>query len=134
MEKDFKLKEAIKAHIKKALAKLPKNLRQEVIVRETIKCALFNLIIQNGFTPIPSYKPPRRPEEPIALIGLNKENEIVCAIAIAPVITLSGVKTLKVIDAGEKYFVTFSPFKKKVEESAFFLEPGVVHIHVHETQ
>lgn len=111
---------------------MPPNLRQEAIIREAIKCTLFNLLMQNGLIPIPSYKPPKRPEEPISLIGINKEKHIVCAIAIAPVVTLSGMKTLKAIDAKEKYFITFSSFKKKVEESAFFLEPGVVHIYVHE--
>ena len=126
------MKETIKIHIKKALTNLPPNLRQEAIIKEAIKCTLFNLLMQNGLIPIPSYKPPKRPEGPISLIGLNKENHIVCAIAIAPVITLSDMKTLKAIDAKEKYFITFSSFKKKVEESAFFLEPGVVHIYVHE--
>jgi len=126
------VKENIKVHIKKALTKLPPNLRHEVIIKETIKCTLFNFLMQNGLIPVPCYRPPRRPEEPIALIGLDRENEIVCAIAIDPVITLSGIRTLKVINAKEKYFITFSSFKKKVEESVFFLEPGVVHIYVYE--
>jgi len=63
-------------------------------------------------------------------IRLNNKGEIVYGFAVAPVVTLSGVKTLKAIEAKTKYFITFSSLKKKVEESKFFLDAEVIHLHI----
>ncbi len=120
----------IEIYIKKALKALPKFLRHDAIVAETIKCALFQWVWENKLIPVPNYKPPHRSEEPLALVALNNKGEIVYGFAVAPVVTLSGVKTLKAIEAKTKYFITFSSLKKKVEESKFFLDAEVIHLHI----
>ena len=120
----------IELYAKKALKALPKFLRHDTIVAETIKCVLFQWVWENKLIPIPNYKPPHRSEEPLALVALNNKGEIIYGFAIAPVITLRGIKALKAIEAKAKYFITFSSLKKKVEESRFFLDPEVIHLHI----
>ena len=120
----------IELYAKKALKALPKFLRHDTIVAETIKCVLFQWVWENKLIPVPNYKPPHRSEEPLALVALNNKGEIIYGFAIAPVITLRGIKTLKAIEAKAKYFITFSSLKKKVEESRFFLDPEVIHLHI----
>jgi len=120
----------IKLYAKKALKALPKFLRHDTIVAETIKCVLFQWVWENKLIPVPNYKPPHRSEEPLALVALNNKGEIIYGFAIAPVITLRGIKALKAIEAKAKYFITFSSLKKKVEESRFFLDPEVIHLHI----
>jgi len=61
----------IEIYIKKALKALPKFLRHDAIVAETIKCALFQWVWENKLIPVPNYKPPHRSEEPLALVALN---------------------------------------------------------------
>jgi hypothetical protein len=120
----------IELYVKKALKALPKFLRHDTIVAETIRCALFQWVWENKLIPVPNYKPPHRSEEPLALVALNKTGAIVYGFAVAPVVTLGAMKTFKVIDAKAKYFITFSSLKKKIEESKFFLDPEVIHLHV----
>ncbi|MCD6214693.1 MAG: hypothetical protein J7J46_06925 [Candidatus Desulfofervidus sp.] len=120
----------IELYAKKALKALPKFLRHDTIVAETIKCVLFQWVWENKLIPVPNYKPPHRSEEPLALVALNNKGEIIYGFAIAPVITLRGIKALKAIEAKAKYFITFSSLKKKVEESRFFLDPEVIHLHI----
>ncbi|CAD7779776.1 hypothetical protein DMNBHIDG_02180 [Candidatus Methanoperedenaceae archaeon GB37] len=103
----------IEIYIKKALKALPKFLRHDAIVAETIKCALFQWVWENKLIPVPNYKPPHRSEEPLALVALNNKGEIVYGFAVAPVVTLSGVKTLKAIEAKTKYFHHFFVSKEK---------------------
>lgn len=126
------MKKEIEITIRKALKKIPTGLRHEVTLAETIKCVLFQWIREQGLIPVPHYRPPRRQEEPLPLVAFNQEGEIVYAFAIAPVVTLSAMKTFKAIEAKKRYFCTFSSSTKKVEESKFFLTPDVVHIHLGE--
>lgn len=124
------MEKEIKIYIKKALKILPPTLRHEAIIVETIKCVLFQWVKEKGLIPIPHYKPPHRSEEPLALVALDQRGEIIYAFAIAPLISLGAIKTLRLIEAKNKYFLTFSPFKKKVEESKFFSIPEVFHLHL----
>jgi hypothetical protein len=126
------MKEEIKRHIQRVLKDLPAGFRSERAIGETIKCALFAWIREQGLIPVPSYRPPRRQEEPLPLVALDQERNVIYAFAIAPVITLGAMKTFKIVDAKEKYFITYSQMRKKVEESRFFLTPDVVHLHVGE--
>ncbi|MCD6320242.1 MAG: hypothetical protein J7M03_06120 [Candidatus Desulfofervidaceae bacterium] len=126
------MKKEIEITVKRALKKIPAGLRHEITLAETIKCVLFQWIREQELIPVPHYRPPRRQEEPLPLVAFKRGGEIVYAFAIAPVVTLGAMKTLKAIEVKEKYFITFSSFKKKVEESKFFLTPDVVHIHLGE--
>jgi len=126
------MKKEIETMVKKALKKIPTGLRHEITLAETIKCVLFQWIRKQGLIPIPHYRPPKRQEEPLPLVAFDHEGKIAYAFAIGPVISLSAVKTFKVIEAKEKYFLTFSSLTKKVEESKFFLTPDIIHIHLGE--
>ena len=66
------------------------------------------------------------------MVALDQEGNVIYAFAIAPVITLGAMKTFKIVEAKEKYFITYSQMRKRVEESRFFLTPDVVHLHVGE--
>ncbi len=124
------MEKSIKRHIQAILKDLPSGFRSERTIEETIKCALFDWIKSQGLLPVPSYRPPRRQEEPLALVALDQERNILYAFAVAPVITLGAMKTFKIVEAKEKYFITYSQMAKKVEESRFFLTPDVIHLHV----
>ncbi|MDL1957148.1 MAG: hypothetical protein LWW95_08920 [Candidatus Desulfofervidus auxilii] len=124
------MEKELESYLKKALKTLPASLRYENIIADTIKCALFQWIREKKLIPIPHYRPPKSQEEPLSIVAFDESGKIIYAFAIAPVITLKAIKTFKIIEAEKKFFFTFSPIKKKVEESKFFLTPDIIHLHL----
>ncbi|NLI34895.1 MAG: hypothetical protein GX422_19250, partial [Deltaproteobacteria bacterium] len=74
--------------------------------------------------------PPRITDRPIDLIALNVHMEIVYALCFDSVVTLATVKSLSSFESQRKIIFTVAILDKKVQESRFFLKPGIEHIHL----
>jgi hypothetical protein len=120
----------LKPGLQKELARIPRTYKTEEASRMTLFCELYRSLKEKGLTPIPGFRPPRRPQGQVALLGLNREGEIVLALCVEPIVTLEGVRSLEATPAGEKWVVTFSENEKKLKESTFFLSPSIKHLHV----
>jgi hypothetical protein len=44
---------------------------------------------------------------------------------------LANIKSLERVACEKKFVISFSPNKKKVELSTFFLKPGIEHIYIY---
>ena len=124
------LKSGLKEALEEEVARIPKPFRQGAVVRQTIKCFLYTVIKQAELWPVPDFKPPRLREGFVDLIGVDSDNSVGCAFTISPVVELKAVKSLEALDVEEKWLITFSPLDKKVQESKFFLKPGIQHLHL----
>ena len=124
------LKSGLKEALEEEVARVPKPFRQGAVVRQTIKCFLYTVIKQAELWPVPDFKPPRLRDGFVDLIGVDSDNSVGCAFAISPVVELKAVKSLEALDVEEKWLITFSPLDKKVQESKFFLKPGIQHLHL----
>jgi hypothetical protein len=124
------LKTNLKQALEKELARIPKAFRREAVIRQSIKCFLYTVLKEADLWPVPDFKPPRVADGLVDLIGLNPAGEVDCAFAIGPVVDLKPVKSLEAVSGEEKWMITFSPLSKKVQESTFFLKPGIQHLHL----
>jgi len=124
------LKSGLKEALEKEVARIPKPFRNGSVVRQTIKCFLCSVVKQAELWPVPDFKPPRLSDGFVDLIGVDSDNSVRCAFAISPVVELKAVKSLEALDVEEKWMITFSSLNKKVQESTFFLKPGIQHLHL----
>ena len=124
------LKSSLKGALEEEVAQIPKPFHQGTVIRQTIKCFLYGVIKQAELWPVPDFKPPRLSDGFVDLIGVDSNNSVKCAFAISPVVELKAVKSLEALDVEEKWMITFSPLNKKVQQSTFFLKPGVRHLHL----
>jgi hypothetical protein len=124
------VKEEIKKTIQEALGKIPEGHASDIVIKETIRCALYGFLKERGFLPIPAFRNPRFPEGPVDLVGMRDAHTIEVAFCSNPTIELADVKNLDRVPSEKKFVITFSPNQKKVEMTTFFLKPGIEHIHV----
>jgi hypothetical protein len=124
------LKSRLKEELEKELARIPKNFRQAAVIHQTIKCFLYNMVKEAELWPIPGFKPPRLYEGFIDLIGVDSDGTVKCAFNIGLVVELKGIKSLEALEVDEKWIITYSHLNKKVQESTFFLKPGIQHLHL----
>lgn len=130
------MKEEIRKRILAARKAIPAGYQSDAVIKETIRCVLFEILKGQGLIPVPAFRNPRYPEGPVDIVGvtIGAENLPVIEMAFCsnPVIELEDVKKLDRVPCEKKMIVTFSRDKKKVDMTRFFLKPGIDHIHVHE--
>jgi hypothetical protein len=67
----------------------------------------------------------------VDVAGVKEDHAIEIAFCSNPTIELSNIKSLERVACEKKYVISFSPNKKKVEMTTFFLKPGIEHIYVY---
>lgn len=115
-----------------AVRSIPKGYLRDVVVKETIRCALFGLLKEKGFQPLPAFRNPRFPEGPVDIAGIKEDHAIGIAFCSNPTIELSDIKSLERVACEKKFVISFSPNKEKVKLSTFFLKPGIEHVYIYE--
>ena len=127
------LKSRLKEDLERELALIPKTFRQAPVIHQTIKCFLYNMVKEAELWPVPDFKPPRLYEGFIDLVCVDPDGTVKCAFAIGPVVDLKDIKSLEALEVDEKWLITFSHLDKKVQESTFFLKPGIQHLHLEQS-
>ena len=125
--------EMIKKEILKAIRSIPKTFRKDPVVKETIRCVLYSLLLDAGFQPVPCLRKPSFPEGPVDIAGLGADETVKVAFCASPTVELGNVKSLERLDPERKVVISFSPTKKKVDMSTFFLKGGIEHLYIYET-
>lgn len=126
------MKEEIKKRILVAIRSIPKGYLRDAVVKETIRCVLHGWLREKGLQPLPVFRNPRFPEGPVDIVGFKEDRTIEVAFCSNPLIELSDIKNLERVPCEKKFVISFSPNKKKVELSTFFLKPGIEHIYIYE--
>jgi len=126
------MKQAIKTKILQAVRAIPKSYLADTVVKETIRCVLFNFVREQGLQPVPALRNPRFQEGPADMVGLDGEGRMVIAFCVNPTIELTDIKSLERVGCEKRFVISFSPNNKKVELSTFFLKPGIEHIYIYE--
>ena len=124
--------EELRKRILAAIRSIPKGYLRDGAVKEIIRCTLYGWLKENGLNPVPAFRNPRYPEGPVDIVGVGQDHEVEIAFSSNPTIELSDVKSLERVGCDKKYVISFSPNRKKVELSTFFLKPGIEHIYVYE--
>ena len=124
------LKSRLKEELERELARIPRTFKQAAVIHQTIKCFLYDMIKGAELWPVPDFRPPRLSDAFLDIIGVDSDGAVKCAFAIGPVVELKGVKSLEALEVDQKWVITFSHLNKKVEESKFFLKPGIQHLHL----
>ena len=124
--------EVIKTEILKAVRAIPKAYRKDRVVKETIRCVLYRLLIEKGYQPVPCLRKPSFPEGPVDIAGLGADGAVKIAFCSNPTVELEDVKSLERLDPERKVLITFSPAKKKVDMSTFFLKKGLEHLYIYD--
>jgi hypothetical protein len=120
----------LQREMEEAWRQIPKPFRSERSIHATLQCCLYRWLRQEGYVVVADYMPPRIQDRPVDVIALNDKREICCAICIDSVVTLAAVKSLSSFEARQKLIVTTGALEKKVQESRFFLKPGIDHLHL----
>jgi len=123
-------KEYLKKVIEKEVRRIPREFRADRVVKGIIQCVLYQICTSEGLQPVPNYSHPKFRDTSVDLIAVGKDLSVVYSFAIDQTVTLQAVKGLKFFEDSQRYFITFSRLKKKVEESKFFLEPGIEHLDI----
>jgi hypothetical protein len=126
------MKEEIKREVLGAIRSIPKGYLADAVVKEAIRCVLYGWLKQKGFKPVPAFRNPRYPEGPVDIVGVKEDHAVEIAFCSNPTIELANIKSLERVACEKKFVISFSPNKKKVELSTFFLKPGIEHIYVYE--
>jgi hypothetical protein len=109
---------------------IPKPFRNEHAVRRTLQCRLYARLAEKGWCVVADYMPPRIADRPVDIVVIGKDQTLLYAFCIEPVVTLAAVKSLSSFDAEKKIIFTIGLLEKKVQESRFFLKPEIEHIHL----
>ena len=126
------MKDELKNRILTAIRAIPKDFLKDAVVKETIRCVLYAYLKETGLHPVPAFRDPRYQEGPADIVGVNDNNLVAIAFCCNPTIELTDIKSLERIGCDQKIVISFSPNKKKVEMSTFFLKPGIEHIYIYE--
>jgi hypothetical protein len=126
------MKQEIKRRILASVRSIPKGYLRDAVVKETIRCVLHEWLKEKGLQPVPAFRNPRYPEGPVDMVGVKEDHAVEVAFCSNPTVELSNIKSLERVACEKKFVISFSPNKKKVELSTFFLKPGIEHIYVYE--
>lgn len=126
------MKKEIKERALAAIRSIPKDHRKDTVVKETIRCVLYEWLRQHGLQPVPGFRNPLYPEGPVDIVGLKDERTVEVAFCSNSTIELQAIKSLERVVCEKKIVISFSPNEKKVEMSTFFLKPGIEHIYIYE--
>ena len=127
-------KEEIRERIAEAIKLIPKKHLSDPVIRETIRCVLYQFLKEQGFQPIPAFRDPRYPEGPADIVGMIDEQILKVGFCSSPTIRLEDVKSLDRIPCEHKFIISFSQDQKKVKMSTFYLKAGIEHINIHEME
>ncbi len=119
-----------KSALEAAWKDIPRPFRNDHSVRHTLRCRLFGLFSDAGYTAVADYMPPRIQDRAVDLIAMSRDWEILYAICLDTVVSLAAVKSLSSFEASHKIIFTTGLLEKKVKESRFFLKPGIDHVHL----
>lgn len=125
------MKQEIKKRILAAIRSIPKGYLKDAVVKETVRCVLYGWLKEEGLQPVPAFRNPRYPEGPVDIVGVKEDHAVEIAFCSNPTIELANIKSLERVACEKKLVISFSPNKKKVEMSTFFLKPGIEHIYVY---
>jgi hypothetical protein len=120
----------LKEELEEAWRQIPKPFRSERSIHSSLKCCLYNRLRQAGYAVVADYMPPRVQDRSVDVIALNDKHEVMVAVCIDTVVTLAAVKSLGSFEASQKLVLTTGSLVKKVQESRFFLKPGIDHLHL----
>ncbi len=126
------MKKEIRRTILAAVRSIPKGYLRNAVVKETIRCALYGLLKEKGFQPLPAFRNPRFPEGPVDIAGIKEDHAIEIAFCSNPTIELSNIQSRERVACEKKFVISFSPNKEKVKLSTFCLKPGIEHIYIYE--
>ena len=127
------MKEEIKKRILEALSGIPEGHLSDLVIKETIRCVLYQYLKEQGFQPIPAFRNPRFPEGPVDMVGMKGDQQLEVAFCSHPTVELEDVKSLDRVPCEKKIVISYSQMKKKVKMSTFYLKPGIEHIHIYDT-
>ena len=126
------MKEEIKKRIVEAINDIPKGHLSDAVIKETIRCVLYEFLRRQGLHPLPAFRNPRFPEGPVDIVGLKDNHEIEIAFCSNPTVELEDVKRLDRVPCEKKFVISFSQNQKRVKLSSFYLKPGIEHISIFE--
>ncbi|MBW2020719.1 MAG: hypothetical protein JRI58_08705 [Deltaproteobacteria bacterium] len=126
------MKEEIKKKVLTAIRSIPKGCLRDAVVKETIRCVLYEWLKEKGLQPVPAFRNPRFPEGPVDIVGVKEDHAIEVAFCSSPTIELKDIKSLERVACEKKFVISFSPNQKKVDLSTFFLKSGIEHIYIYE--
>jgi hypothetical protein len=121
---------ALKQELEVTWAQIPKPFRSDRSVHGTLQCYLYGRLCRSGYRVVANFMPPRVQDRCVELIALDADQHIRWAICLDTVITLAAVKSLSSFEADSRLILTTGALEKKVQESRFFLKPGVEHMHL----
>ena len=127
------MKVEIKKRILEALDGIPEGHLSDLVIKETIRCVLYQYLKEQGFQPIPAFRNPRFPEGPVDIVGMKDDQQLEIAFCSNPTVELGDVKSLDRVPCEKKIVISFSRMEKKVKMSTFYLKPGIEHIHLYDT-
>jgi hypothetical protein len=127
------MKEEIRKKILEAIGTIPAAHMTDIVIKETIRCVLYEFLKEKGFQPIPAFRNPRYTEGPVDIVGMTGSQAVEIAFCSNPTVELDDIKRLERVLCEKKFVISFSRDSKKVKMSTFFLKPGVEHIHIFET-
>ena len=128
------MKEEIKKRILEALSGIPQGHLADPVIKETIRCVLYQYLREQGFQPIPAFRNPRFPEGPVDMVGMKDDQQLAVAFCSNPTVELKDVKSLDRVPSEKKIVISFSQIEKKVKMSTFYLKPGIEHIYIYDTE
>ena len=126
------MKEEIQKRVLRAIRAIPKGYLSDPVVKETVRCVLYEFLKEKGFRPVPAFRNPRFPEGPVDMVGVKEDHAVEIAFSSNPTIELKDIKSLERVPCEKKCVISFSPNQEKVKMSAFFLKPGIEHIDIYE--
>jgi hypothetical protein len=126
------VKEEIRKRALEAISAIPEGYQSDRVIKETIRCVLFAVLKEQGFTPIPAFRNPRYPEGPVDMAAMSENKEIEMVFCSNALVELEDVKRLDRVPCEKRYVVTFSKNQEKVKMTTFYLKKGMEHIHLYD--
>ncbi len=121
---------SLKKELQETWKQIPKPFRTERSVQGTLQCCLYQWLRRDGYVVVADYMPPRIQDRVVDLIALDEKHEVCAAICIDTLVSLAAVKSLSSFEVRQKLILTTGALEKKVQESRFFLKPGIEHVHL----
>ena len=70
------MKEVIKKRTLEAISAIPEGYQSDLVIKETIRCVLFEILKEQGLIPIPAFRNPRYPEGPVDMAAMSDSKQI----------------------------------------------------------
>jgi hypothetical protein len=119
-----------KVELESSWRQIPDFYRNNYTVKRTLQCHLYEYLRKLQYRVVADYLPPRIHDRPIDLIAFAEPKKLVYAICIDTVVTLATVKSLMSFESEYRIIFTSGQIEKKVQESRFFLNPEIQHLHL----